>query len=349
MVRIVTMARTYGEETYLYLTSKGSLQYYNDNTPSRFKNSIEPIRFENGVDYEVAISNLLIPDVKNRILEVRKLDPTFEITFETKNLNNNHEVLFVYRPSRDMIGAAKDVIEELNKDMRTQYMYNITRRIQLIKSMGGSTYDPRIDLVHMNFFKILNNRVCFYKNPIWQEIYTETEYQIMQNEQNSLGPLKSNEIYLPEWNEFSSGNDDQDEVWQSIQMTFAGGIAAMLGFVAERRYTIYDAHSLFPVTFRSTKPLNLESDFLIIESDIVELTRFANTKTSILDAFPSNRQKLIAKTLYKPLKSVSELNSVSIMIHNEEGDLVEYDPESVVIICLHIRPKRKFAFNKPLE
>ena len=36
---------------------------------------------------------------------------------------------------------------------------------------------------------------------------------------------------------------------------------------------------------------------------------------------------------------MSEINTKSIMIHNEDVDLGEFDPNSVVILCLHIRPK----------
>ena len=328
-----------GEETYLYLTSTGSLNYYSDNTPTRFKNAIKPIRFQSGVDYEVGVANLLIPALKSRILEVRRLNVNFEIIFETQNINGDYEILFTYRPSRDMIGAAKDVIDEINKDMRAQYMYNITRQIEKRDNDLYDVYDPRIDLIHMNFFKILNNRVCFYKNPNWQEIYTEPQYQVMKNEQNNLGDLKPNEIYLPEWVEFSVG--ENENVYRAINMTFGDGFASMFGFTSNARYTLYDAYSIPTITFRATKPLNPESDFLIIETDIVELTRYANTQTSILDAFPSDRQKLVSQILYKPLKHVSEINTISVMIHNEKGDLVEYDPDSVVIICLHIRPIRK--------
>ena len=328
-----------GEETYVYLTSTGSLNYYSDNTPSRFKNSITPIRFENGVDYETAIVNILLPSSKSGLLEVQKSDRNFEITFEIRTIAGNYETLFVYRPSRDIIGSAKDVVDKINKDIRSKYLYNITRRIEPLDP-NYVIFDPRLNLIHHNFFKILNNRVCFYKNPDWREIYSEAEYHLMLAERNNLGGLRANEIYLEEWKEFTEGANS-DETYRTITMSFGDGFARMFGFASNERYTIYDAFDLYPVTFRASKPLIPESDFLIIETDIVELTRYANRQTSILDAFPRDRQKLVPQILYKPLKHVSEINTISIMIHNEDGDLAEFDPNSVVILCLHIRPKEK--------
>ena len=65
---LAIMALDKEEDTYVYLTSTGSLNYYSDNTSTRFKNAIKPIRFQTGVDYEDGVTNLLIPTLKSRIL-----------------------------------------------------------------------------------------------------------------------------------------------------------------------------------------------------------------------------------------------------------------------------------------
>ena len=202
----------------VYLPSNGCKQYYPDNHASAFRNAIEPIKLNPHETYEVGVVNLLLPKLKQKKFHVQKHDPNYSITFEVTTLQDEVKIMHQFTPSRDLFGPTKIVLDELNRDLRDDYLNSITRRIEKT-NIEGDLYDPRIDLVHVNFFKIIENRIAFFKNASWSEIYSPLEYAQLKKDLNTImGNIKMNETFLPEWIEFTVDDQDDVDVFKSISI-----------------------------------------------------------------------------------------------------------------------------------
>ena len=123
-----------------------------------------------------------------------------------------------------------------------------------------------------------------------------------------------------------------------MTISFSEKFAKILGFAASKRYhlTGEDTLSTAEATLRCDKNVN----YFILHVDIVEPSRYSSQYSSVIDIIPGpGFQTRVKSTLYKSLRSLHEITSISVVISDENGNEVYFPDDISVVAIFHIRPK----------
>ena len=293
-------------------------------------NRVLPIRLDSGTVYECGVCEVLMPTSR---LGVLSDEVEFGLTIDYEDNKGKITELFQYKPK---VSCKSDddidyIVKKLTQDIAAQYAEKVESRIwhELGDDPYGSDDDLRKKLIPFDFLQVDNERglVYFTCNEV-NDSFKEVEGRNYPRVQRSVAVQD-----LPPWQITN----------RSIGITFHVGLARILGMKSNTRYLIKDKldsrkRKVFAPFYPQPKG---GSGFIFIYTDIVELTRFGNQLTSIVDTRTIHGKKSNTNTTYFPVKPLSEINSIGISIYDQDGIPVRFIDGSDVIILLHIRPKQK--------
>ena len=130
-----------------------------------------------------------------------------------------------------------------------------------------------------------------------------------------------------------------------FSITFNVGLASVLGMMVDKHYPIRQStNDSERSKIFADYPINPKggTNHVYYYSDCVELTRFTDMQVSILDVMPvgGSDAKILNSIIYKPLRSVREINNISVKIFDQRGLKVKYSDDGNILMILHLRPKK---------
>ena len=319
----------------VYLTSASCNDIFPRNTAHSFENAIQTLNLDPKLHYEVGMANILLPS-RYYILRENELDHGIKITVTRTNQS----------PTEGIPSVPK--FEEMCLPLTS--VLGPEKSVGTILSAANSMLVPSL-IRAVNFCYGKDASETTHINPK-TEFFNEDPIQLDENSEKCRlfkRQIRDHRIYADSCH---------------ISITFAHGIARMLGFESGKPYMLFELHKTFTSTrdyyyggpspkgralhllrFLPVNALNNPRtdggvDYLFVYSDLCTRSRFGSHMVNILGAFAVGNSTSLGfnPTVYHQINS-HKINTIAIRIADQDGKPIVFDPNHTVTVALHFRPK----------
>ena len=294
------------KSAYVYLNSGECRTEFPRNNANSFENRVQNLNLDPSKEYECSLIHIVHP---RQYVVISTQDP--DTHYEVKVIKQGHGPVYV--------GSYADIEKYRPKgggDIKSRDMAEVCKAFN---RMLGDSIGEAVKNVHFHYLR----------GDAWPIISYDHEKNVV--------------IFKRFHTKLRGGQDggSQKHV-RRIEVRFCDKIARVFGFNSNTWMTLYEHN---PTSIDNTSeftPRNLRSSHVMyVYSDIVKPVRYAQSQINILNiteaAVAEDDKTFASPIVYVPINKTN-IETIGILLTDDEGRLVAFDSEQRTTVLLHIRP-----------
>ena len=287
------------KSAYIYLNSGECRTEFPRNNANSFENRVQNLNLDPSKEYECSLIHMVHP---RQYVVISTQDP--DTHFEVK----------VIKHSRFSYVDTEKYRPKGGGDIKSRDMAEVCRAFN---RMLGDSIDEAIGDAHFHLIR----------GDVWSIITYDQE---------------KNAVIFKRFHTMLRGAQNAKKYVRRIEVRFCDKIARVFGFNSNTWMTLYEHNPSHALGGSEFTPRDLRSSHVMyVYSDIVKPVRYAQSQINILNiteaAVTEDAKTLASPIVYVPVNKTN-IETIGILLTDDRGTLVAFDPDQRTTVLLHIRP-----------